>query len=77
MGGWTIHKVTCRRVQASVTWIQLNVHHIPTFKVNVAGLPFLAFLVTAENKTTLGCSYEDHYLFAHDRLLSSKTEKVF
>jgi len=55
----------------------LDVHHVPTFKVNVAGLPVFAFLIAVENETTLACPNEDHYLFAHEYLLSIEAENMF
>jgi hypothetical protein len=50
------------------------VQHVPTLEVHITGLPLLPFFVTAKNEAALACPNKDHYLFAHDRLLSSETE---
>ena len=65
------------RMLTLIARVKLHVHHIPTFKVNIAGLPFLAFLIAVKNKATLVRSDEDHYLFAHDNLLPFETEYMF
>jgi hypothetical protein len=64
-------------VQSPITRVHLDVHHVPALKVNVAGFPFLAFLVALEDEAALACSDKHQNLFAHDCLLSSKTEKMF
>jgi hypothetical protein len=70
MGGWPIDKMTRCRMQASVSRVHPHVHYIPTLELDVAPLPVFAFFITTKNKAALGCSYEDHHLFAHHSLLS-------
>jgi hypothetical protein len=43
----------------------LHVHHVPTFKLYVAHLPFFACGIAIENKAALACSDEDHNFFTH------------
>src|SRR6266498_2503033 len=75
MGGWTIHKMTCSGMQTLVTRIQLHMHYVPTFEMNIADLPLLPLGIAVKDKATLLRSYEDQYLFIHKDLLSSGNRK--
>src|ERR1041384_8039987 len=75
MSSWPIDKMTRGRVQTPITRIQLDVHHIPTFKLNIAHIPFFAFLTAFKNKAALLSPNEDLNFFAHAHLLSSESKQ--
>jgi hypothetical protein len=75
VGGWTVDKVTRRRVQALIAGVHLNVHHIPALELNVTDFPAFAFLIAFEEKAALLRADQDHYLFTHHYLLSSIPNK--
>lgn len=56
------------RMQTPITRVELQMHHIPAFEVDVADLPLLPRGIAAENKSTLSCTNKNLYRFAHDNL---------
>src|SRR5687768_18581816 len=73
MGGRSIHKMTCRRVKPLITRVHLHMHHVPTFELNIIHLPLFSLIAAFKDEATLLCSNENHDLFAHHKLLSTRS----